>query len=29
MAMSPQPPDLPRDPDDLRRLAGDLQRDVA
>ena len=28
MIMSPQPPDLPRDPDDLRRLAGDLQRDV-
>jgi transposase len=29
MIMSPLPPDLPRDPDDLRRLAGDLQRDVA
>jgi transposase len=29
MAMSPLTPDLPRDPDDLRRLAGDLQRDVA
>ena len=28
MIMSPPPPDLPRDPDDLRRLAGDLQRDV-
>ena len=29
MAMSPSPSDLPCDPDDLRRLAGDLQRDVA
>jgi transposase len=29
MAMSPSTPDLPRNPDDLRRVAGDLQRDVA
>ena len=29
MIMSLSTPDLPRDPDDLRRLAGDLQRDVA
>jgi hypothetical protein len=29
MAMSPATPDLPRNPDDLRRVAGDLQRDVA
>ncbi len=28
MAMSPSTPDLPRNPDDLRRVAGDLQRDV-
>jgi transposase len=27
--MSPSTPDSPRDPDDLRRLADDLQRDVA
>jgi transposase len=27
--MSLSTPDLPRDPDDLRRVAGDLQRDVA
>ena len=29
VAMSPSTPDSPRDPDDLRRLADDLQRDVA
>ena len=29
MAMSRSTPDLPRDPEDLRRFAGDLQRDVS
>ena len=29
IAMSPSPPDSPREPDDLRRLADDLRRDVA
>ena len=29
VVMSPSTPDSPRDPDDLRRLADDLRRDVA
>src|SRR5271157_1671211 len=29
IVMSPSTADLPCDPDDLRRVAGDLQRDVA
>jgi transposase len=29
IAMSPSTPDSPRDPDDLRRLADDLRRDIA
>jgi len=29
MDMSPSITDLPTDPDDLRRIASDLQRDVA